>query len=187
MPSKYISRQELPASQQLKLVKREAKHLCKTNHKDRNHKFYLNLVSRKYGYENYDALLLKFKEELRNWQNKGRELCESRTADPHRSYYFVTMHDSFQYSYYSHWVAWDNEGYELRIPSQMNPAWVIEFVRESMREPLYIIHDMDEAFRWMWFWQGRALVDHDVITKKIKKFLLPSRSYSHPRLKLGFD
>jgi len=99
MPSKYISRQELPASQQLKLVKREAKHLCKTNHKDRNHKFYLNLVSRKYGYENYDALLLKFKEELRNWQNKGRELCESRPADPHRSYYFVTMHDSFQYSY----------------------------------------------------------------------------------------
>lgn len=182
MPTKYISRQELPASQQLKLVKSEAKQLRRTNHKDRNHKFYLNLVSRRYGYENYDALFLRFKEEVQNWRNKGRDLCESRRAEAHRSYYFVTMHDSFQYSYYSHWVGWDDEGYELRVPSQMSPKWVIEFVRESLREPLYIIHNEDEAFRWMWFWQGHALVDHDVITQKLDTFLLPSRSYSHPRL-----
>jgi hypothetical protein len=182
MSGKYISLREQSASQQLKFVKSEAKRIKRLNGKNKPHKHYLNLVARKCGYSNYDQLFNKFKAELQEWRDRGKALCSSRTYDEARCYYFVTMHDTFEYSYFSHWTAWNDEGYELRAPSLMNPEWVIKFVRESLNEPLYIIHSKEEYIRWMFFWHGKALVDHDVITKNIITFLTPRRSYSHPRL-----
>lgn len=182
MSSKYLSILEQPASEQIKFVKSEAKRLRRLNGKDKPHKYYLNHIARKSGYDCYDQLSEKFKSEVQEYRDEAKHICSSRSFVTERRYYLVTMHSSFEYSYYSHWAGRDSEGYELRAPSLMNPEWVIKFVRESLQEPLFIIHSEDECFRWMWFWQGKALVDHDVITNNHLSFLTPSRSYSHPRL-----
>lgn len=183
MSDKLMPLQNKSSAQQIKFVKSEAKRLRRSNHKEHSHKYYLNYAARKLGYKSYDHLYEKFQADAREWRELGKAECSSRHFDGRRKYYYVTMHSFFEYSYFSHWTAWDDQGYELRAPSLMNPAWVIKLVRESLCEPLYIIHNEDECSRWALFWHGAALVDHDVITKRYVNFLESSRSYAHPRLR----
>jgi hypothetical protein len=92
------------------------------------------------------------------------------------------MHDYFERSFYSHWVGWSDEGYELRVPSEVNPAWFLQFFRESKKETLYVIETKEDYKRWMLFWHGPALVECDFMLSEVPHFLNPEPSYSRPRL-----
>lgn len=77
---------------------------------------------------------------------------------------------------------WQRQGYELRAASTVNPEWFIKLVRESLREPLYIIHDQDDCLRWMFSWKGKALIESNLAMKSFPFITIPKRSHSHTRL-----
>lgn len=183
MHNQSLSFHKLSAGRQVKRLKTEAKILRRKNDNDRSHKYYLNHLAIKYGYESYDELYSIFIDGIHTWRDRGKSSCLTRVFDLNRSYFYVTMHGDFEYSYYSHFEGYDEEGYELRAPSLVKPEWIVKLVRESLKEPLYIIHNKEEQARWVWFWKGHALVDHITIQKLLISICQPKRSYSKPRLK----
>ncbi|WP_233201197.1 hypothetical protein, partial [Chromobacterium alticapitis] len=84
---------------------------------------------------------------------------------------------------YSHWVAYDDDGYELREASLINPGFFMDFVRNEMRQPLCMVHNARELCQWMISWRGQALIDSALMKEKFPRMLGPSRSWSQPRLK----
>ncbi|MNJ28867.1 hypothetical protein D3C77_234180 [compost metagenome] len=163
-------------------IKREAKILKRTSQKTLRHKACLSIVARRYGFESWETCFASFKGAFKSWRDHGKDLCAAALADESRSYYFVEMHDYFERSYFSHWVGWSDDGYELRVPSQVNPAWFIHVFRETKNETLYVIETKEDYKRWMLFWHGPALIACDLMMSEVPSFLSPEPSYRRPRL-----
>lgn len=176
----------LPLDKQLSFVKSEARRLKKNPPPSligKRHKFILNIVAQKLGFSSYDDLYAKTKkireESLIILKNESM----LRMADQSRTYYYFSMNQRSTYSYYSHWVAYDDDGYELREASLVNPEFFMDFVRNEMSQPLYIVHNAKELCSWMVLWRGQALIDSKLMKKEFPTMLGPSRSWSRPRLK----
>jgi hypothetical protein len=163
-------------------IKREAKLLKRKSQKTLRHRACLGIVARRYGFESWERCQESFQEAFKSWRDHRRDLCAAAFADKSRSYYFVQMHDDFERSYFSHWVGWSDDGYELRVPSKVNPAWFLHLFRESRAETLYVIETEEDYNRWTLFWHGPALVECDLMLSEEPRFLSPEPSYSRPRL-----
>ena len=167
-------------SEQMKYVKEQAKRLQKRNQHIKR-KTSLNIISRNIGHRNYDDLLKKFQIDINNIINKEKESCSSRAPSKDKEYFFITMLDDYKYDYYSHWAGWDDEGYELRAASEVNPDFFVKLVRESLLESLFVIHSETEMWKWMYNWKGRALVDASIANQYMRRLSIATRSYSHPK------
>ncbi|KPW31181.1 Unknown protein sequence [Pseudomonas syringae pv. apii] len=168
--------------QLMQRIKREAKILKRKSQKTLRHRACLAIVARRYGFESWETCLKSFQEAFKSWRDHGKDLCATAPADEGHSYYFVQMHDYFERSCFSHWVGWSDDGYELRVPSKVNPAWFIRFFRESREETLYVIETEEDYQRWTLFWHGPALIECDLMLSKVLQFLSPEPSYNRPRL-----
>lgn len=166
----------------LQKIKREAKVLKRQSQKTLRHRACLAIVARRYGFESWETCLESFQQAFKSWRDHGRDLCAAAQADDSRSYYFVQMHDYFERSWFSHWVGWSDDGYELRVPSKVKPAWFIRVFRESRKETLYVIETEEDYNRWTLFWHGPALVECDLMLSEVPHFLSPEPSYNRPRL-----
>ena len=180
--SKEISLKNQSLLEIIKVVKSEARQLQRID-TTKKRKQSLNIVARKYGFDHYDDLQGRFQSEAKMYRERYRSHCLSRLHDPEKNYYFVTMHSDFQYSYFSHWVGWSSDGYELREPSHVNADIIERTFRDNDKE-LYVIHQKEEFHRWTLFWLGRALVEESVIVNGIRSFLEPSISYERPEVDL---
>ncbi|KHK65878.1 glyoxalase superfamily protein [Pseudomonas frederiksbergensis] len=167
----------------LRKIKREAKVLRRTSQKTLRHRACLCIVAQRYGFESWETCYESFQEAFKSWRDQGKDLCAAALADERRSYYFVQMHDYFERSFFSHWVGWSDDGYELRVPSEVDPAWFIGAFRESNNETLYVIETKEDYKRWMLFWHGPALIECDLMLSQAPRFLSPEPSYSRPRLR----
>ncbi|MCV4342261.1 hypothetical protein [Pseudomonas capsici] len=166
----------------LQKIKREAKILKRTSQKALRHKACLSIVARRYGFESWNSCFEAFKSAFISWRDHGKNLCAAAPADENKSYYFVQLHDFFERSFFSHWVGWSDDGYELRVPSQVNPAWFIKAFRETREETLYVIETKEDYKRWTLFWHGPALVESELMLSEVPRFLDAEPSYSRPRL-----
>lgn len=166
----------------LQKIKREAKALKRTSQKTLRHRACLSIVAQRYGFESWETCYKSFQGAFKSWRDHGRDFCAAALADENRSYYFVEMHDYFERSFFSHWAGWSDDGYELRVPSRVNPAWFIRVFRESRNEMLYVINTAEDYKRWMLFWHGPALIECDLMLSEVPHFLSPEPSYGHPRL-----
>lgn len=166
----------------LSKIKREAKILKRASQKNLRHKACLSIVARRYGFDSWETCFEAFKNAFKSWRDAGKESCAVAVADEKKSYYFVEMHEYYERSYFSHWVGYTDDGYELRVPSEVNPEWFIRSFRELRNQTLYVIKSSEDYKRWMLFWHGPALVECELMLSEVPWFLNPSPSYGRPRL-----
>lgn len=179
--SKSLTPAQLLTPELLHQIKREAKILKRSSQKTLRHKACLSIVARRHGFESWESCFKAFQNAFRSWRDQGRERCAAALADESKSYYFVELHNFFERSSFSHWVGWSDDGYELRAPSEVNPAWFFRFFRKDRMETLYVIETKEDYKRWTLFWHGPALVECDLMLSQAPRFLDPDPSYDHPR------
>lgn len=146
-------------------IKKEAKLLRRKNNKDKPHKHYLNAIAIKHGFKNYDkAKKIIEDRKAKQVRDKRKNVCLTRSYDPDRSYYLITIHNDKHRSYASNLAGWDDDGNELRIIAEVKPDIITDMYRTTKygnkeTEPLLVIHNAIENLLWMNYWKGKALID----------------------------
>lgn len=170
---------ELSLHQQLEYVRTAAKR--RKRQTNERHKSALNSVARQLGYEGYDHLRQLIDAEFDRNDTTLFQASTGETPDPARDYYFFTKTD-MACSCYSHWTGWDQDGYELREASLIHPEFFIKLIRDTLQEPLHVIHDVEHLIGWMFRWKGKAVVDATLLREIFPSMAQPRRSYHHGRL-----
>jgi hypothetical protein len=87
-----------------------------------------------------------------------RQICARRLPSLDCSYCMFTAHRDGSVSYYSHWIGWDSEGREVRVPSSMNGKATTESFRGFLDYPIYVIESPKELVAWQWRWFAGAVI-----------------------------
>ncbi|HEY0681803.1 MAG TPA: hypothetical protein VGD45_05710 [Steroidobacter sp.] len=87
-----------------------------------------------------------------------RRICARRLPSQDCSYCSFTAHRDGSISYYSHWIGWDQEGCEVRVPSPLDGKRVTEKFRQSLDHPIYVLETPKELLAWHWSWFAGAVI-----------------------------
>ncbi len=172
----------------VKAIYREAKQARK---KDKSltlcqHK---ELYARKYGFDSLDHLQKDYTiRALRaSFENRRLACLQLKPNDSLNDYYQFDIDEEDQsIGYYSHFMGYDDEGYELRSPSIIKGEILIKHFREDLDKEAYVIEDLESLYQWRFVWSGIAIINAGLVESNVlfKRTLKPTRSHNplHTRL-----
>lgn len=94
-----------------------------------------------------------------------RHICASRTPSLECAYFeFMELGDS-GFGYYSHWIGWDSEGEEVRVPRALNGRGTATGLRNLAKYPVYVVESARELLAWRHKWHSTALIPESLARK----------------------
>ena len=169
-----------PPRNLVKAVYREAK---KARRKDRSLSLcqHMEICAKKFGYNGLDHLQKDYAvRAIKSSLERRRLACAELLPDDRlNSYYqFDINNEDASMGYYSHWAGYDEEGYELRVPSLIRGEILIKIFRETMGRIAYVIEDLESLYQWRFVWGGLAVINAELVETNplFQEALEPSRS-----------
>jgi hypothetical protein len=129
----------------------------------RSHCQLLNFYAEQLNFRNYDDLIRSLKAVPDD--NIGevsvrlmRHICAARLPSLDCSYCSFTAFYDGTFGYYSHWIGWDDNGREVRIPSPLNGMRIVEQSRGCLPHPVYVVESSKELLAWQFKWLAGAVM-----------------------------
>lgn len=120
----------------------------------------------------YHAQRLNFQsyEHYRSWLSKAPDtalgnlstqlmerVCATKMPSYDEPYYEITP-VAEGYSYYTHWIGYDRNGYEVRVPRPLDAQSSVPELRKLLNYPIYVIENGLELVAWQYKWKATAYV-----------------------------
>ena len=96
-----------------------------------------------------------------------REICGMRLPEPGETYFeFMRLPDGV--GFYSHWIGWDKQGDEVRIPRPLNGFASVPRLRQEVDHPVYVISNPSELTAWRLIWGATAYLSEELAKTHFK-------------------
>lgn len=127
----------------------------------------LDFHAREVGFTSYQHFLLSLKTfsdtRIGTTNTKLMRLgCARALPKPNRHYYEFIAHKERRMRFYSHWIGWDKNGCEVRVPSLMNASYRVQSLRERIAAPVYVLENGLQLRAWRHKWRGMAYIAKDL-------------------------
>lgn len=97
-----------------------------------------------------------------------RKICARRGTSKNSNYFEFQVLPS-GIGFYSHWIGWDSNGEEVRVPRPTGGDFRLDMLRDNLRRPVYVVETELEATAWRQLWQSSALIE-----ARVARQLFPS-------------
>jgi hypothetical protein len=133
---------------------------------------------------NYHAQRLQFQsyEHFRRYVNSApsvalgnlstklmERVCASKLPSFNEPYYEFTPFPG-GLGYYSHWIGWDKNGNEVRVPRPLDAQHSVPAVRKLLKKTIYVIENKSEILPWQYLWRAPAYISHSIATEFYPRF-----------------
>lgn len=69
------------------------------------------------------------------------------------------------FTFYSHWIGWDKNGNEVRVPRPLDAQRSVPRLRKLLEYPIYVVENLDELISWQYTWKSTAYLPQDMAQK----------------------
>jgi len=90
-----------------------------------------------------------------------RQICARRRLSRNSEYFEFQVLPS-GIGFYSHWIGWDSNGDEVRVPRPTSGDFRVDLLRDNLSRPVYVIETDLEATVWRQLWRSTALLETGV-------------------------
>lgn len=141
----------------------------------------------------YHAQRLGFQsyEHYRRWVSSAPEtalgnlstrlmahVCATKLPSFNEPYYeFISIPNGL--SFYSHWIGYDNNGYEVRVPRPLDGQYSVPAVRKLLNRPIYVVEHGLELLSWQYKWKATAYIADRVARKYLSSFFAKDHLVDH--------
>lgn len=140
---------------------------------DLSHCQYLRYSAQKLGFNSYESLKTYLESPPTDRIGKVhtelmRKVCSLRLPEANKDYVHMTSYGSFSFGYYSHWIGWDSQGDEVRVPSGDCFGDLVVKYREYFSDPVYVIETKNELLSWQFLWNANAIIPYKLAETAFK-------------------
>jgi hypothetical protein len=89
-------------------------------------------------------------------------VCATKEPSREDCAYYELIPMGGQIGFYSHWIGWDAQGEEVRVPRPLNGKLSVPELRKQVSEPVYVVESDRELLAWRTGWNARAYVPEDL-------------------------
>ena len=115
-----------------------------------------------------------------------RRICEKRLPRLQDCPYFefVSLPNN-GVGYYSHWVGWDANGDEVRVPRPLIGLSSVQGMRKAVDYPVYVVESERELTAWQQWWRSTVYVPEALARTHFTRFFeKKSRVVANPPMDL---
>lgn len=87
-----------------------------------------------------------------------RSICERRIPTLNCAYFEFHVLPGRRTGFYSHWIGWDKNGDEVRVPRPLHGKSTAHGLRRATPQPIYVLESAKEILAWKYNWGSTGLI-----------------------------